>query len=166
MLIAILSDIHDNVTNMRRALQHAAEVGCTRLLFLGDMTDLGTFSLMLELWKHPLHIVPGNNDFYYDEFRRKATDSFRHVHLYDPVADIVPGGNRRVFMMHEPERGAIHTAESGEYDLVLYGHTHRPMQQRCGNTILANPGEIQGRYGSAFFAIYDTDAHSLQHVRL
>jgi len=37
-----------------------------------------------------------------------------------------------------------------EADCIIFGHTHQPLVQRVGNTLLVNPGSFQGtgRYGA------------------
>ena len=51
-------------------------------------------------------------------------------------------GDRKVAVMHYPEL-AIPIAESGEFDLVVYGHTHE-IDVRKGRSLLLNPGETGG----------------------
>lgn len=165
MLIAILSDIHDNTRNLRAALQRAQEAGCTQLLFLGDMAGVSTFRLLRELWAQGMQLVPGNNDYPRADFYAFAQQAGPQVILHGETAQPALGG-RRIYMTHEPSNGVLYAAECGEFDLVLFGHTHRSGQQRHGHTIVANPGELQGRYGEPSFAIYDTAAHRLEHVYL
>ena len=164
MQIAILSDIHDNTAHLNRALQQALSKGCTHLLFLGDMAESATFHLLRKLWPHELQLVPGNNDYPRQAFRSFAEAS-PQTHYHAESADLELDG-RRIYMTHEPTNGVYYAAECGEYDLVLFGHTHRAGQQEHGRTIVANPGDIQGRYGEPSFAIYDTAAHKLTHIAL
>lgn len=162
MLIALLSDIHDNLRQMKRALEQAKAEGCTHLLFLGDVATTGTLKQMQELWPHEIDMVPGNNDYPREEFRACATARLRY---HERSADIVLD-HRHIYMTHEPHNGVLYAAESGEYDAVFFGHTHRAGQQAHGATIVANPGDIQGRYKAPSFAIYDTTAHTVRHIAL
>lgn len=165
MLVAILSDTHDNTLNLRRALQLAQEGGCTHLLFLGDMASVSTFRLLRELWPHEMQLVPGNNDYPRADFRAFAAAATPQTLYHGESADIQLDG-RRIYMTHEPMNGVLYAAECGEFDLVLFGHTHQRGQQQHGRTIVANPGDLQGRYGEPSFAIYDTAAHELRHTLL
>lgn len=165
MRIAILSDIHDNTRNLRLALQKAQAAGCTQLLFLGDMASVGTFRLLRELWPHEMQLVPGNNDYPRADFHAFAQQAVPRTVFHGESAQITLSG-RRIYMTHEPSNGVLYAAESGEFDLVLFGHTHRRGQQLHGHTIVANPGELQGRYGEPSFAIYDTAAHQIELVQL
>jgi len=46
---------------------------------------------------------------------------------------------------------------SARYDLVCCGHSHRVAEERVGDTLLINPGEVRGRFGRSTYVLYDTD---------
>lgn len=164
MLIAILSDIHDNEENLRRAISAALAEGCTHLLFLGDMADISTLRLLRRLWPYEMDLVQGNNDYPRADFRAFAeADPLTRFHGESAQLQL---DQRRIYMTHEPSHGILLAAESGAFDLLLFGHTHRSGKQSHGHALIANPGDIQGRYGSPSFAIYDTAEHSLRHLPL
>ena len=48
-------------------------------------------------------------------------------------------------------------AASDRYDLVWCGHSHRAAEERVGDTLLINPGEVMGRFGRSTYVLYDTD---------
>ena len=66
---------------------------------------------------------------------------------------------------HYPEVGRA-LAESGKYDLVCYGHDHMKHEERMGETLLVNPGEIMGMNGPSTLAIYDTETNLVQWVEI
>lgn len=52
-----------------------------------------------------------------------------------------------------------------EFDLVVLGHTHYPMQHRIGNTLVVNPGSVgqpRNRQPGAQWALFDTDTRHLE----
>lgn len=52
-----------------------------------------------------------------------------------------------------------------DYDLVVQGHTHYPMQFRFGETQLVNPGSVgqpRNRHPGAHWAVFDTDTHDVE----
>jgi uncharacterized protein len=63
--------------------------------------------------------------------------------------------------VHYPEI-AKKLAESGNYDAVFYGHTHRPWEETIGSCRLVNPGELAGQRYKPCFAIYDTETDKLE----
>ncbi|MYK18171.1 hypothetical protein F4055_08395 [Candidatus Poribacteria bacterium] len=63
-------------------------------------------------------------------------------------------GDKKIAVMHYPEL-AIPIAKSGDYDIVIYGHTHQIDIQK-GQSLLLNPGETGGwTTGKATVAVVD-----------
>ena len=49
-------------------------------------------------------------------------------------------------------------AESGLYDVVVYGHTHQASLERRGKTLVVNPGELCGCLtGRSSYALIDLE---------
>ena len=70
-------------------------------------------------------------------------------------------GGKKIFLNHYPDI-AKNKAESGKYDLVFYGHTHKPWEEKVGECRLVNPGELSGQRFKPTFAIYDTETDNLE----
>jgi len=70
-------------------------------------------------------------------------------------------GNKKIAFTHLP-RTAMILAFSQKYDLVFYGHLHRPEEARILKTRLVNPGNIAGIFFEPTFAIYDTETDKLE----
>ncbi len=65
-------------------------------------------------------------------------------------------GNRSIAVMHYPEL-AIPIAKSDDYDIVVYGHTHKIDIQK-EQSLLLNPGETGGwTTGKSTVAVVDID---------
>lgn len=163
MHVALLSDIHDHTTHLLLALHAARECGCSYLLFMGDMAGMSTFRTLREEWPFPVELVFGNNEYELDSFKRAARQ-WPGTTLHDHTADIRLD-NRRIFFCHLPWQ-ALRAAETGLYDAVFYGHTHVPEIRTCGNTILANPGDVYGRQGTPSIGIYDTSTNSVRIISI
>ncbi len=163
MLVAIISDIHDNVSNLLCSLCEAEELGCTHLLCTGDVAMLSTFRTLSEEWKHGIDIIFGNNEYDLSSFIRLA-EQFPRVEHHGHAADISLN-NRRVYLTHYPHI-AGNAADSGLYDAVFYGHSHRSEQSLRGRTLLANPGEIAGVRYRPSFAVYNTSDNTLCHYNI
>ena len=163
MLIGLISDIHDQSQNLLAALEKLRQAGCNHLLFLGDMTSQSTFRTLRENWHGELDLVLGNCDYPASAFLR-AAESWPHTRHHGEAAELELDG-KRIFMAHDPSF-ALRVAAFASYDAVFFGHTHIAEQQMQGSTLLANPGDLQGRYGSPSYAIYDTKAHHLKHYSL
>ena len=68
---------------------------------------------------------------------------------------------RRIAMIHYPEP-ALRIAQSGQLDLVCYGHNHTKHQQRIGDCLLVNSGELMGLNGEPTWGLYDCEAHEFE----
>ena len=163
MIIAVLSDVHDNIWNLADALDKVKAAGAEALIFCGDFCAPFTLTQIGKGFAGPVHCVFGNNDG--DPFlllRNAAVVG--NATLHGHYAELTLGG-RRIAVNHYPEI-ARRLAESGQFDLVCYGHNHQAKVETVGSTVLANPGEVMGRFGSPTFGLYDcgTGAFTLHAV--
>ncbi len=58
--------------------------------------------------------------------------------------------------------------QSGKYDVVVCGHTHRILNSRVGKTLVLNPGTAKGWFLGymATIAIFDTLTKAVQFIDL
>lgn len=163
MKVAVISDIHDNLWNLERALHLIRESGAGVLLFLGDLCSPFTLEHLAEGFDGPIHVVFGNNDG--DTFHiTRVAAMHPQVTLHGQLAELEIDG-RKLALNHYPEI-ARRLAESGGFHAVFSGHDHRRYQHRIGETLWANPGEIMGRYGQPSFGVYETTLGEFNHVNL
>ena len=152
MRIAILSDSHDNIWNLDRALAAVNEAGCDALLHCGDLVAPFIVAQIAQAFAGPVHIVEGNNDGD-GRLQQQVTAGFNQVTLHGPYIELDLGG-RRIALIHFPEP-ARRIAQSGLFDLVCYGHDHQPHSEGIGDCLLVNPGEVMGRNGAPSWGLYD-----------
>lgn len=146
MKLAILSDIHDNVWNLQKALQ-APELQATEaMLFCGDLCAPFIIKLLGQGYAKPIHLVFGNNDGDVNSIIAVAKN-FPNIHLHGEtfLGEI---GGLKIAMNHYPEKGRA-IAENGGYELVCYGHNHTQAEEMVNNTLLLNPGAIMGFHGGS-----------------
>ncbi len=158
MKIALLSDVHDNVSNLLLALHHAETQNCTHLLYLGDITEVSTLRILLDTWKHPADIVFGNNEYALHAHTQLVREYPLAHHHGDEAALWLHG--RRIYISHYPRKAYI-AADGGDYDAVFYGHTHVAEQMQLRQTLVANPGEVGGIRRIPGFAVYDTQINQI-----
>ncbi len=152
MKLAICSDIHDNLAALEQALQEMQAAGVEVLLFCGDFNAPFTLKAMAEGFAGPVHVVWGNNDG--DQWlMTELVHQVGNVHLHGVFAELDLEGYR-VALVHYPALARA-LAHSNLYDLVCYGHDHEAHQERVGQTLLVNPGELMGRLGPPRYAIVD-----------
>ena len=152
MIIAILSDIHDNIWKLEEVLQGLG--GAEELIFCGDFCAPFTLKQIAASFPGSVHVVFGNNDGDKLFLSRVATQA-GNVTLHGEFAELELGG-RKIAASYYPAIAAG-LAASDRYDLVCYGHSHRAAEERVGDTLLINPGEVMGRLGRSTYVLYDTN---------
>ncbi len=159
MKIAVFSDIHDHLENLRRALERVQ--GCGALLFCGDLCAPFTLAEIVAHFAGPIHTVLGNNDGDPLLLAGVAQRAGR-VTLHGIHADLELAG-RRIALVHYP-RLAEGLAALGEYDLVCHGHDHQRRSMQVGRTVLLNPGEVMGWKGPSSCALYDAATGQVEFI--
>ncbi len=139
MKVAILSDIHDNIWNLRPAL--AVVQDADLMICCGDLCSPFIVPILAEGFSKPIHLVLGNNDG--DLFRiTKNASRFPHFHVEGEMF-VTQWGGKKVAANHYDNIG-LEIARSGLHDLVCFGHNHRYQVERFGKTLMINPGTILG----------------------
>ena len=165
MIIAVLSDIHDNIWNLAHALRAVQGSRAEVLIFCGDFCAPFTWAQLGKEFDGPVHAVLGNNDGDPRLLLQNA-QATGNVTLHGQYVELVLGG-RRIAVNHYPEI-ARQLAKGGQFDLVCYGHDHQAQVEQVGKTVLANPGEVMGRFGLPSYGLYDCESgqfelHSIRH---
>lgn len=60
MLIAIISDLHDNLANWQKLHQYLQKQGIKTLLFCGDLTNADTLQTMATNFQGDIYLIAGN----------------------------------------------------------------------------------------------------------
>ena len=153
--IAIISDSHDNIWNLEKALAQANEMGAEALLHCGDMNAPFIVKIMAERFSGPIHIIYGNNEGD-GRLIQTLVAQYDHVTHHGDYAELELFG-RKIAMIHYPEP-ALRIAQSGQFDLVCYGHDHTQRLDKVGGGLLANPGEIMGFMHDPTWGLYDAES--------
>jgi uncharacterized protein len=139
MLIAVLSDIHDNLWKLDAALPFLRD--CDVMICCGDLCSPFIIDELAQGFPKDVHIVFGNNDA--DLFRITGKlKKFPNVHLHGELCEIELGGKR--FAVNHFDYLARPIAKSGLYDVVCFGHNHEFEITRYEQTLAINPGAILG----------------------
>lgn len=159
MRVGVLSDSHDHLPNLRFALARLAEEGVSVVLHCGDL--ISPF-VTRELGRFPgaVHTVFGNNDG--DRFlaaKVAASEATNVVHHGEFAFVEVDGTTLGLSHYGEVARGFL---ASGRCDAAFHGHTHVHAQERLGDRLSLNPGELLGLLGSPAFCIYDTSTRAFE----
>jgi len=166
MRIGVLSDTHDRLPMIDTAVRLFNAVGVEVVLHAGDLVS----PIVAEAFSGlscRLIAVFGNNDgdrlYLTERFAKLGIGGFFGDH-HEFIL-----GDRRLVLMHQP-RSIEALAASGEFDLIVYGHTHRIDLRTVGagkGTTILNPGEACGWLtGRATAAIVNLDSLESELIEL
>ena len=163
MKIGVLSDTHDNLTNIRKAVEIFSKNGVEALIHGGDFCSPFTLAEFKPLADRgvKMHAVFGNNDGDRVLLVRRATDFCS----FTDGAGIVTLDGRKIVILHYPDLGED-LFRLGAYDLVIYGHNHKVRVEGEERKLL-NPGTCSGYLAeTATIALVDTRTMGVEIVRM
>ncbi len=154
-----MSDSHDNVPLVKRAIDVFNENKVEYVIHAGDYTSPFTLKLIQELRCDFVGIF-GNNDGDKLLLQERAGGKLRNQPYVFTLR------NRKIVVTHE--HYVIEAlADSGHFDLVIYGHTHKHDLRKVNNTLVVNPGEVSTYlYGQATVALVDLERLEAEIVEL
>jgi len=133
--------------------------GVVQVLHAGDIVSPFTFELFREL-QAPLGGVYGNNDGDRLLLRERSAGALH------PQPHFVTLDGMRGVIIHEPSL-VKSLARSGDFDLVVYGHTHVPDVHREGRALVVNPGKAAYlNKGRATVVVLETATREARIVEL
>lgn len=160
MNIAIISDTHDNLPNLKRAVKMIEAENIKTIIHCGDIASRETLKELSEIFKGKSFLVFGNMDKDYLTNQKANKKDFPNFKFFDQIGEIVLD-EKKIAFTHFPDL-AKKMAVSQNWDIIFYGHTHKPWEEKIGKTRLANPGNLAGLLYRATFAIYDTKNDELK----
>lgn len=159
MLIGIISDTHDNMPAIQRAVEILTERKVEHVIHAGDYCSPFVFRALKHL-KCDFTGIYGNNDG-----ERLLLQKLSDNRIYTQP-HILELAEKRIVIIHEPQVVDA-LADSSHFDLIVYGHTHTPDIRKKGNTLIVNPGELSGwLYGRSTLAIADLSLLSAELLEL
>jgi uncharacterized protein len=165
MKIAVMSDSHDNIHNLVKALKICLDKEVDQILFLGDLINPGLSDIFAD-FPIPIHMIFGNNEGDSKGIMERKFKPGTKFTLASAKYDLLEYDNKKVFITHFPRVGMI-AAKSGEFNYVFYGHDHTKSSEKIGNTWLINPGEISAhKSGKCEFIIWNTKDDSIEDLEV
>lgn len=157
MKLGVLSDSHDQLDRIRDALEVFARAEVDGIIHAGDF--VAPFAAKpIAAFAGPVYAVFGNNDG-------------EHPGLCAAIKGIVPGplqielGHRRIVVHHILDQ--IPDDVIAWAEIVIFGHTHKIVNERRRGKLYLNPGETCGWLtGSATVAILEPEDMKAGIVRL
>ncbi len=159
MRIGILADSHDNRPIIGGAAALFKAAGCGLVIHAGDF--VAPFAAReLEKAGCPVRAVYGNCD---GEKAGLAAALAAFGTIGEAPAVFEFAGLR--FLVTHLDTSVARYIKKNKYDVIVYGHTHKPDVRRAGKALIVNPGEAGGWVtGRSTVALLDTETISAEIV--
>lgn len=138
MKIGIIADTHDNLPQIKKAVEIFNQEKVELVLHAGDFVSPFT-CLEFKNLNCPLKGVFGNND----GDKIYLQEKFKGIGELFPEPYKTNINHKNIIMLHL-EKLIDDLAESQKYEVIIYGHTHRADLRKIGKTLIVNPGECGG----------------------
>ena len=159
-MIGIISDTHDNLEAAEEAIEILNRKEVTAVLHAGDLVSPFMARAFSKL-EADLYMVFGNNEgdkitikTWFEEFATTICGDFASIEIE----------NRKIALLHGIDESIVESlAKSGNFDLVVRGHTHEPSITKIEETPVINPGECCGVLsGKRTLAFWDTNTNEAE----
>jgi len=160
-MIGVMADSHDNLNAIRSAVRLFRESGCNLVVHSGDF--IAPFAAReLEKLGCPVKGVFGNCD----GEKMGLAKAFEAFGLIQKAPYIFHFEGLNILVSHLNARVEAFLAKQ-EYDLIIYGHTHKPDVRKQMRTLVINPGETGGWLtGQSTVALFDPAAGEAEIIVL
>jgi hypothetical protein len=197
MKIAIISDVHNNLANLKKVLDYCAKNEIKKIICCGDLANMETLDFLNDNFSGVIYYTFGNMDdgqmtdviWHPERIRQSAEKSkdlttcrykntfifkkFGEVEIEKNPAKPDGRGTRRIAFVHYPDK-ARELCESGKYDFVFHGHTHKPWSSEASaketagsnKCIILNPGNIANEIYPPTFAVWEIDNDKFDLIRI
>jgi len=161
MLIGLISDSHDHVPHIEQAVSIFKEHKVDLVLHAGDFCSPFTVPPFEGM---SLKGVFGNNDGDHYLLLQKFSDiGAEHWGSFGQLKV----DNHTIALYHGTDAPITAALEqSGNFDIVISGHTHQSKIEMIGDTLSINPGTAHGFGEEATIALLDTQSLDVELLQL
>ena len=160
-MIGIMSDSHDNLDAIRKAIKIFNNRDLDLVIHAGDLISPFT-AFEFQKLDPELVAIYGNND----GEREGLKNAYKEICLLEDFKEISVEG-WKFSIIHGTNSAIVDSLRKcGKYDVVVRGHTHE-LEILNGKTMVINPGEVCGYVSSKqTVVLLDTDDLSFEVVYL
>lgn len=161
MKILISADIHDNQPNLEMCLDYYDKNKIDGLVVCGDITNEETLDLIAKKFTGLIYVIRGNMDIY----EENLIYNYKNIKYAGRYGTVMIDG-RKIGLCHEPDYidSLIKDNAVDPCELIFFGHTHKPWQDKRNNIAILNPGTTAGTFSKPTFAVWDTDNDNFKLV--
>ena len=155
MLIGLISDTHDNLPMIEKAVKRLNQEKVELVLHAGDYVAPFVIPKFKAL-NCKLIGVFGNNDGDHDLLRKRFSET-SNCEVRGRFAEI-DVEDFKIALLHGDETELLNALiNHGNFDAIVHGHSHANISQNNGKTLIVNPGETCGYLtGNATVAMLNT----------
>ena len=163
MLVGIISDTHDNLPAVELAARRFKERNVEVILHAGDIVAPFVAPVLAKAGAK-VYAVFGNNDGERAGLRKR----FKEIGELKGDVAVVDLSGKKAAIYHGAEPAMSEALIGcGGYDIVALGHSHAPLVEKRGRTLVINPGECCGYLsGKKTIAIVDTETMEPEIIEL
>ncbi|MBU1863443.1 MAG: metallophosphoesterase [Candidatus Omnitrophica bacterium] len=138
MKIGIISDTHDNVVPLSKAINYFLNSDIEALVHAGDFVAPFVFREIKRL-PVPLYAVFGNCDGEINGLSTMSNNHIKKAPYRFRLAD------KNIVVVHDIATLRIdEEIQNNNADIIIHGHTHTPEITTHGKVLIINPGECCG----------------------
>lgn len=160
MKVAIMSDSHDSIPNLKKAIDLCLKEGVEKIFHCGDLISPFMVPILGEFNKE-IHLILGNNpgDIY---LLIQKISEYSNIKFHGDNAFLEIEGFK-IAMVHYPKI-AYALAKTKDYEFIFCGHTHKYEVKEIDKALVINPGEILGKEGPPSFVILDLKTRKYEKI--
>lgn len=163
MKIAIISDVHDNIPSLKKVLDYCAQNEIKNIICCGDLGERETLDFLNANFDGEIFFAWGNVE--HGHFgKNELGQKYKKTNIFEDFGE-AKIADKNVAFVHYP-REAKELAESGKYDFVFYGHTHKPWEEMIGQCKVLNPGNVAGGVYPPTFAVWSVEEEKFELIRI
>jgi len=163
MKLAIISDTHDNLENLKKFLKWVKENKPEIIIHCGDVTSLTTLKELLKIFKGKLYLVLGNAELDIENLKN-LQKKYPNLVIFEKIGELT-FNKLKIAFLHFPSI-ARKVAYTNKYHFIFYGHTHKPWAEKINETYLINPGNLKGEPYQPTFCVLDLEKKKFELVLL
>ncbi|MBW2980659.1 metallophosphoesterase [Candidatus Woesearchaeota archaeon] len=158
-MLGIISDTHENVFAIKKAIDIFEAMGCDMVIHCGDIISPGTVQFFKGL---NIKFVRGNCDGDVEMLNKKIQEI--NGEFFDDTYEFIYEGKKFIVYHGSDQVKLRKLAESRQYDYVLTGHTHKRADQKVNQTRVINPGALYPTVEEKTVAVLDVKQDKLQFM--
>jgi putative phosphoesterase len=165
MLVGLISDTHDYLPMVKKAIKRLNEEKVGLVLHAGDYVAPFVIPKFKDLQAKLIGVF-GNNDGDHELLKKRFSEN-KNLEIRGNFA-AVKVDNLKIALLHGSEEELLRALiESESFDVIVHGHLHKADVYRKGKTLIVNPGEVCGYLtGKSTIALLDTNKREAKIIEI